>query len=105
MEESSGPEATKLSAASPQSQSKDRRVPSRLAANEFTSHRVRNPIGPAAHAPPLQKNDGGRCLKGADPRQIRQQMKDYCLDEAVKIPSEALLREIGCTGLTELFEL
>jgi hypothetical protein len=32
-------------------------------------------------------------------------MKDYCLDEAVKIPSEALLREIGCTGLTELFEL
>jgi hypothetical protein len=104
VEESSGPEATKLSAASPQSQSKDRRVPSRLAANEFTSHRVRNPIGPAAHAPPLQ-NDGGRCLKGADPRQIPQQMKDYCLDEAVKIPSEALLREIGCTGLTELFEL
>jgi hypothetical protein len=43
--------------------------------------------------------------KVADARQIRQQLKDYCLDEAVKIPSEALLKDIGCTGLTELFEV
>jgi hypothetical protein len=56
-------------------------------------------------APVPKKMTAADVSKVADPRQIRQQMKDYCLDEAVKIPSEALLREIGCTGLTELFEL